>query len=117
MAPRTRAHETPCVYILASKANGALYIGVTSDLYGRMAEHKQGLIGGFTKKHAVTRLVYYEMHEAMEGAIRREKQLKKWNRLWKLRIIEEANPEWQDLFDEATGDLRDMPADPPCTPT
>lgn len=101
----------PCVYILASKANGTLYIGVTSDLYGRMAEHKQGLIGG------LTRLVYYEMRETMEGAIRREKRLKKWNRLWKLRIIEEANPEWQDLFDEATGDLRDMPADPPCTPT
>ena len=62
----------PCVYILASKANGTLYIGVTSDLYGRMAEHKQGLVEGFTKKHGVTRLVYYEMHETMEGAIRRE---------------------------------------------
>ena len=69
----------PCVYILASKANGTLYIGVTGDLYGRMADHKQGLIDGFTKKHAVTRLVYYEMHETMDGAIRREKQLKKWN--------------------------------------
>ena len=107
----------PCVYILASKANGTLYIGVTGDLYGRMADHKQGLIDGFTKKHAVTRLVYYEMHETMDGAIRREKQLKKWNRLWKLRIIEEVNPEWLDLFDEESGELRDMPADPPRTPT
>ena len=101
----------PCVYILASKANGTLYIGVTSDLYGRMAEHKQGLVEGFTKKHGVTRLVYYEMHETMEGAIRREKQLKKWNRLWKLRIIEEVNPEWLDLFDERTGELLDLPGD------
>ena len=103
--------KQPCIYILTSKRNGTLYIGVTSDLYDRMADHKQGLIEGFTKKHAVTRLVYYEMHETMEGAIRREKQLKKWNRLWKLRIIEEVNPEWLDLFDESTGSLLDMPAD------
>lgn len=109
--------KQPCVYILASRANGTLYIGVTSDLYGRMAEHKQGLIEGFTKKYAVTRLVYYEMHETMEGAIRREKRLKKWNRSWKLRIIEEVNPEWLDLFDEEWGELRDMPTDPPSTLT
>jgi putative endonuclease len=109
--------KQPCVYILASKRNGTLYIGVTTDLYGRMAEHKQGLIEGFTKKHGVTQLVYYEMHETMEDAIRREKQLKKWNRLWKLRIIEEVNPEWQDLFDEERGELRDMPADRPSTLT
>jgi putative endonuclease len=103
--------KQPCVYILASKPNGTLYIGVTSDLYGRMAEHTQGLIEGFTKKYAVTRLVYYEMHETMEEAIRREKQLKKWNRLWKLRIVEEVNPEWLDLFNESAGSLRDLPAD------
>jgi putative endonuclease len=109
--------KQPCVYIVASRPNGTLYIGVTGDLHGRMADHKQGLIEGFTKKYAVKRLVYYEMHETMDGAIRREKQLKKWNRLWKLRIIEEVNPEWLDLFDEATGTLRDLPADPPSTPT
>ena len=109
--------KQPCVYTLASKRNGTLYIGVTSDLYGRMAEHKQGLIEGFTKKYGVTLLVYYEMHETMEDAIRREKQIKKWNRLWKLRIIEEVNPEWLDLFDEERGELRDMPADPPSTLT
>lgn len=103
--------KQPCVYILASRPNGTLYIGVTSDLYGRMAEHKQGLTEGFTNKHGVTRLVYYEMHETMDEAIRREKQLKKWNRLWKLRIIEEVNPEWLDLFEEMNGTLRDPPAD------
>lgn len=72
-----------------------------------MALHKQGLIEGFTKKYGVTRLVYYEMHTSMDEAIRREKQLKKWNRIWKLRIIEEMNPEWRDLFEEATGSLLD----------
>ena len=105
--------KQPCVYILASRGNGTLYIGVTGDLCGRMAEHKQGLIEGFTKKHGVTRLVYYEMHETMDDAIRREKQLKKWNRLWKLRIIEEINPEWLDLFDATTGVLLDASADRP----
>jgi putative endonuclease len=105
--------KQPCVYILASKPNGTLYIGVTSDLHGRMAEHKQALVAGFATKYGVTRLVYYEMHDSMEGAIRREKQLKKWNRLWKLRIIEEINPEWMELFDEATGELKEAPVDGP----
>ena len=97
--------KEPCVYILASKGNGTLYIGVTSDIYGRMADHKQGLIAGFTKTYGVARLVYYEMHEDMDAAIRREKQLKEWKRAWKLRLIEQMNPEWIDLFDEASGEL------------
>lgn len=70
--------KEPCVYMLASRRNGTLYVGVTSDIYGRIADHKQGLVDGFTKKHRVTRLVHYEMHECMNAAIRREKQLKEW---------------------------------------
>jgi putative endonuclease len=108
---QNRRMKEPCVYVLASRPNGTMYVGVTSDLHGRMAEHKQGLVAGFAKKYGVTRLVYYEMHDSMDGAIRREKQLKKWNRLWTLRLIEEINPEWADLFDEATGEVRDAPAD------
>jgi putative endonuclease len=103
--------KIPCVYILASRPNGTLYVGVTSDLHQRMADHKQGLIEGFTKRYGVHRLVYYEMHEDMNTAIRREKRLKGWKRAWKLRLIERANPEWIDLFDEPTGALLDAPAD------
>ena len=103
--------KVPCVYILASRRNGTLYIGVTSDLAGRVNLHVQELIPGFTAKYHVHRLVYYEMHETMEAAIRREKQLKKWNRLWKLRLIEQANPEWIDLFDRENGEVADVPAD------
>ncbi len=80
--------RTPCVYILASRRNGTLYIGVTSDLHARMAQHSQKLIPGFTVRYVVTQLVYYEMHGTMEQAIAREKQLKEWRRLWKLRLIE-----------------------------
>jgi putative endonuclease len=82
-----------------------LYIGVTSDLRKRMAQHTQGLIEGFTKKYAVKHLVYYEMHELIPNAIEREKQLKQWQRVWKIRLIESMNPEWRDLFDKATGEL------------
>jgi len=89
----------PCVYILASSRNGTLYIGVTSDLVKRIWEHKNDLVSGFTNKYRVHRLVWYEIHEEMESAILREKQLKKWNRSWKLRLIEEMNADWQDLFD------------------
>ena len=92
--------KNPCVYILASKRNGTLYIGVTSDLVKRIWEHKQDLADGFTKKYAVHRLVYYEPHEEMIAAITREKQIKKWKRDWKLRLIEEKNPEWKDLYAE-----------------
>ncbi len=88
------------VYILASQRNGTLYVGATSDLIKRVYEHKQNLIDGFTKKYSVHVLVYYEIHRAIEEAIAREKQIKKWNRQWKLRLIEEGNPEWKDLYDE-----------------
>ena len=103
--------KCPCVYILASERNGTLYIGVTSDLFQRIALHKQDLIKGFTKKYRVHHLVYFETHPTMETAIRREKQLKEWRRLWKIRLIEGMNPEWVDLFDEATGEILDGPAD------
>ena len=91
--------KQPCIYILASKRNGTLYIGVTSDLVKRVWEHKNDLVEGFTKKYAVHRLMYYEMLENMESAIQREKQLKKWNRDWKIDLIEKGNPEWHDLYD------------------
>jgi putative endonuclease len=103
--------KQPCVYILASARNGTLYIGVTSDLEGRVSVHVQDLLSGFTAKHRVHHLVYYEMHETMEGAILREKRLKKWNRLWKLRLIESAKPAWVDLFDHSNGTILDLPAD------
>jgi putative endonuclease len=85
--------------MLASKKNGTLYIGVTSDLMKRVWEHKNDLVEGFTKEYGVHRLVYFEMLEDMESAIQREKQLKKWNRDWKIELIEKDNPEWTDLYD------------------
>ena len=88
------------VYILANQRNGTLYIGVTSDLIKRVYEHKCNFADGFTKKHNVHNLVYYEIHAEIEQAISREKQIKKWNRAWKLRLIEENNPEWKDLYDK-----------------
>ena len=103
--------KCPCVDILASRRNGTLYIGVTSDLANRVSLHRQDLIEGFTKKYLVHLLVYCEMHPTMEAAVRREKQLKEWRRLWKIRLIESMNPEWIDLFDEATGEILDGPAD------
>jgi len=103
--------KSPCVYILASKPNGVLYIGVTSDLHGRMAEHDQGLLEGFTKRYGVKLLVYFEFHETMELAIRREKPLKEWKRAWKVRLIETMNPQWCNLFDPRTGDIAEGPAD------
>jgi len=92
--------RSPCVYILASKRNGTLYTGVTSDLVKRVYEHKNGLADGFTKKYNVHHLVYFELHEDMNAAITREKQIKKWNRVWKLELIEKGNPLWKDLYDE-----------------
>lgn len=88
----------PAVYILASKRNGTLYIGVTSDLRGRIWQHRAGVVRGFTKRYDVHTLVYYEIHAGMEEAITREKQLKKWNREWKIRLIEKQNPGWVDLY-------------------
>ena len=87
----------PCVYILASGRHGTLYIGVTSNLMARLVQHRDGLIEGFTTRYGVARLVWFQMADTMEAAIRREKQLKKWNRDWKLRLIEETNPNWVDL--------------------
>jgi putative endonuclease len=92
--------KQPAVYILASGRNGTLYIGVTSDLLKRVWEHKNDLLEGFTKRYGVDRLVYYELHEDMVSAITREKQMKKWNRAWKLELIERQNPGWRDLWEE-----------------
>ena len=89
----------PAVYILASKKNGVLYIGVTSELKRRVWEHREGIGAVFTRKYHVHRLVYYEPHPNMESAIVREKRLKKWERAWKVRLIEAMNPEWRDLYD------------------
>ena len=89
-----------CVYILASRRNGTLYVGVTSNLPKRVWEHREGFVEGFTKKHDVKQLVWYEVHGEAIPAITREKQIKKWNRLWKLHLIERMNPEWRDLYDE-----------------
>jgi putative endonuclease len=86
------------VYIMASQRNGTLYIGVTSNLPKRVWEHREGLVHGFSRQYTVKSLVWYEMHECAESAITREKQLKKWNRAWKLRLVEEMNPEWEDLY-------------------
>jgi len=86
------------IYILANKRNGTLYIGVTSNLIKRLYEHKNNIIEGFTKKYNIHKLVYYETTNDIESAIRREKQLKKWNRKWKINLIENSNPEWIDLY-------------------
>ena len=88
------------VYIMASKRNGTLYIGSTSDLVRRVWEHKNDFVDGFTKKYGVHTLVYYEAGDDIEAAAYKERQLKKWNRQWKLNLIEQNNPEWKDLYDE-----------------
>ena len=88
------------VYILANKRNGTLYIGVTNGLIRRVYEHKTGLIDGFTKKYNVHQLVYYERFDDVKSAIKHEKRLKKWNRKWKLELIEKDNPEWKDLYED-----------------
>lgn len=92
------SRETACVYLLASKRNGTLYIGVTSNLIRRVWQHREGFADGFTKKYGVHDLVWYELHETMESAITREKLVKKWRRGWKLTLIESANPRWRDLY-------------------
>ena len=86
------------VYMLASATNGTLYIGVTSDLVKRVWQHKEGLADGFTKQYGVKTLVWYEPQGSAEAAIKREKQLKKWNRTWKIQLIEDKNPHWHDLY-------------------
>ncbi len=90
--------KQPCVYPLASRRNGTLYVGVTSNLVRRVWQHKEGLIDGFAKRYGVRQLVWYEPHESMESAIRREKAIKEWKRRWKLALIEEQNAEWRDLY-------------------
>jgi putative endonuclease len=88
------------VYILAKNRNSTFYVGVTSNLVKRTWEHKNAVADGFTKKYGVNRLVYYEVYTDPGTAIAREKRLKKWNRPWKMRVIEEMNPDWKDLYDE-----------------
>jgi len=92
--------KQPAVYLLASKRNGTLYIGVTSNLPARIWQHKNDQVEGFTKKYQVHQLVYFEMHEDMVAAIQREKQLKKWRRQWKIELIEKGNSQWKDLYNE-----------------
>lgn len=94
------SRKQPAVYILTSRRNGTLYVGVTSDLPKRIWEHKNDLVEGFTKKYGVHMLIYYELHDNMEAALTREKQLKKWNRAWKLELIERENPDWRDLWED-----------------
>jgi putative endonuclease len=88
------------VYMLASKRNGTLYIGVTSDLVQRIWQHKNKMVQGFTNKYNVDRLVYYEKHYNAESAITKEKQMKKWRRAWKIQLIEDRNPDWNDLYND-----------------
>lgn len=95
--------KEPCVYILSNHRRGTIYIGVTSNLIRRVWEHKQGLVDGFTKKYQIHTLVYFEMADDMPTAIAREKQLKKWRRMWKIELIEKQNNEWRDLYADLIG--------------
>jgi putative endonuclease len=103
------------VYILASARNGTLYVGVTNDILRRVTEHKDGLVEGFTKKYGVHILVWYEVHGDINSAIAREKQLKKWNRAWRIELIEKGNSGWNDLCDRLLGRIA-LP-DPPGSPS
>jgi len=98
-----RVEIQPAVYILASRRNGTLYIGVTSDLCSRIAQHKEGSIPGFTKKYDVKILVWFEHFDEMAAAIKREKQMKEWKRDWKIKLIQSSNPDWRDLHEETCG--------------
>ena len=90
------------VYIMASRRNGTLYVGVTNDLIRRVYEHRDSQADGFTKKYAVKTLVYFESHDDIDRALQREKNLKRWRRAWKMDLIEKANPDWHDLYDTIT---------------
>jgi putative endonuclease len=94
------ADFSPTVYLLASQRNGTLYTGVTSNLLARIQQHRDGVVRGFTRKYGVKLLVWFEQHPTMESAITREKRIKKWNRAWKLELIEAGNPEWRDLAED-----------------
>lgn len=95
--------KQPAVYIMAKDRNATLYTGVTSNLVGRTWLHREHFVEGFTKRYDVGKLVWFELHGDMISAITREKQIKKWNRAWKVRLIEEKNPYWNDLWNEITG--------------
>jgi len=95
--------KQPAVYIVASGRNATLYTGVTSNLVGRTWLHREHVLEGFTQRYGVVKLVWYELHGDMHSAITREKQIKKWNRAWKVELIEKSNPYWNDLWDEITG--------------
>ena len=99
--------KQPAVYILVSARNGTLHGGVTSNLVTRVWQHRDHAVNGFTDKYRIIRLVWYEMHGTMESAILREKRIKKWRRSWKIEVIEERNPYWNDLWDEITGQSKD----------
>ena len=92
----------PCVYLLASRRNGTLYVGLTSNLTQRLWQHKSDLTEGFTRRYGVHTLVRYEGHDTVESAIAREKAIKEWKRAWKLALIEKSNPQWRDLYEELT---------------
>lgn len=92
--------KQPAVYMMANRYRGTIYIGVTSSLWSRVWDHKNGTTPGFTSRYKASRLVWYEHRNTMEAAIRREKQMKEWQRDWKIRLIEEVNPEWRDLHEE-----------------
>jgi len=92
-----------CVYMLASGRNGTLYVGVTSNLVQRVWQHREGFVEGFTREYGVKTLVWFEQHESAESAIAREKQIKKWNREWKIRLVETENPYWNDRYPEIAG--------------
>jgi putative endonuclease len=94
---------TAWVYILASRPRGTLYVGVTNDLFRRVAEHREGAVEGFTKQYSVKMLVYFEQHESIVAAIEREKRLKRWARSWKIDLIRSKNPDWRDLFEDLAG--------------
>ena len=94
--------KQPCVYLLASSRNGTLYVGVTSDLIRRVWQHRTHAVEGFSDRYGVTRLVWFELHESMESAIQREKRIKKWNRAWKVAMIDKMNPSWRDLWPDIT---------------
>ena len=93
------------VYILVSRKNGTLYIGVTNDLVRRIYEHKNNIIDGFTKKYRIHKLIYYEETSDIKSAIIREKRIKKWNRQWKINLIQAVNPQWRDLYFDLIGDV------------
>jgi putative endonuclease len=92
--------KQPCVYLLANKRNGTLYVGVTSNLVQRVWQHKNDLAEGFTRRYRIHMLVWYEQCESMQAAIAREKAIKEWKRVWKIRLIEMSNPHWRDLYED-----------------